>query len=219
MVTLRRNASKIKSEVKGAHDNIASIFSGALRQLVFWVGYKHEKYYGHPLIEGAIVGELRDLISAQVSQKYSLECEVPYREFSGKDALTVKGRPEQADFALWDKKTKRIVAIVELKKGKAITKKVVEDLRKLQQVKSARLFLILVTESGVPTSLISATGRARRKIDPKDGIRFQVRSVCSAGTTYRSTSIGKSGFTFNTKAKGQHFAVLIEVYTSKNDPS
>ena len=219
MSSLRRNVSKIKSEVKSAQDNIASIFSGALRQLVFWVGYKHEKYYGHHLTEGAIVGELRDLISAQLSQKYSLECEFPYKKFSVKGASIVKGRPEQADFALKDKKTKRIVAIVELKKGKAITKKGVEDLRKLQQVKSARLFLILVTESGVPTSLISATGRARRKIDPKDGIRFRVRSVCSAGTTYRSTPIGKSEFTFNTKAKGQHFAVLIEVYSSKDEPS
>jgi hypothetical protein len=154
-----------KEKTKQSYSILEALRS-ALRPIPFWMGYKRERYWNHPLPEAAIVAELRETLLSSIERDLRVECEVTYSEFGSQFRRKKSiGRPQQADLVLSSKTNrspKKYHAIIEVKRGK--TKGVLkEDIRKLGQLRTPAKYVILATEAGRPSFGITEKGNASRR--------------------------------------------------------
>jgi hypothetical protein len=194
----------------------------ALKPMPYWIGYKHQKYWGHRLPEVAMVAELRETLFGAVDRTQSVRCEVSYTELGLKAARRTQntrkrvGRPEQADLVIFDKK-ERPIAVIEVKRGHSIDTAGRIDLDYLHSLREGsqgqlRTFFVLLSEAKKPKTLISRSGTANRKfkIDNFPG-RLAVRRVLRA-VGHASKPTEQAPNRVSDRSKSQHWAALMEVF-------
>jgi hypothetical protein len=187
----------------------------------FWIGYKHEKYWGHELPEAALVAELRESLFAAINRGHSVRCEVSYKDLGRK--VTPRsgvsnrpaGGPDQADLVLYDE-SKQAYAVIEVKRGHSIDTEGREDLDYLHDLRKSTIgqlstYFVLFSEAKRPRTLVSESGAAKRKINIKKfGGKIAIRRVLRA-IGYISKGDDPRQRRAIEKRKSQHWAILIEV--------
>lgn len=163
----------------------------SLQGLAFWVGHRCSIYSDWELSEGALVGELCNLIHAHLGDKNSLRCEEPFSKFvhkgySHKDI----GKRARIDLSVWEKyvdangaKKIRPSVALEVKRASAPFGKIKEDLVRLAAVaesgKKIRAFLCVVSERKLPTRFVVAnTGFGKKGVTPIEGTQSSYQVIC-----------------------------------------
>lgn len=199
----------------------AKILSQAVGCLPYWVGYKHARFPYYPLPEASIVSELREILLSLCDIDSKVGCEVAYKTLGLKDVENNRGRPSQADLVIFKKSEKQPpgipVSVIEVKRGRVVGQKGLEDLQKLRKLKrdteiaGIRTFFVLVTESARPSLGIAADGRAKRSVVEvgmaRDKIKLKVRRVARAVGHISQTKVEDK----RKNLKSQFWVVLYEV--------
>jgi hypothetical protein len=136
----------------------------ALLGVCYWVGHRRAYYRRHPLMEGAIVAELCNLINANLPEKYDLRCEVPYSSFvrvgQQTSVFTERSRVDLCITQPEEGNDPRF--IIEVKRGSVSEVSIQADLVRLAEVKKRkrglRTLLIGVTERLLPEPYVTADG-------------------------------------------------------------
>ncbi len=201
----------------------------AIQGLTFWVGYQHAFYSYYPLVEGALVAELRKLIQAQLPQE---KCILPERMY--KDLLPPNAHSRSttrvdlvvADTSAMGAPQGNIARyadyVIEVKRAGATLEKRNSDLRRVCSFlgdagPGKRGFVLVVSESGIPDDYVSSrSGTSRpgyRKIfseeqgqadSPEIVGHYRVRRTCKASRTFKVTG-------------SAHYACLLEVFPLRPD--
>lgn len=191
--------------------SLPPLWSPVLQGLSFWIGHRYEKFSNHPLVEGAIVGEMCNLISSKIGSSQRLLCETKYSRIigSGNDRrladLTISSNETKP--GIKHKLSSEIESVVEVKRYSQSLKAIYEDMRKLLELKRAnstpRTFLVLVAQRTRPETFVSEEGKARRDhFDiPDENGEFRVRTVKKAAKGFDSYNYA-------------HYSCLIEVFKS-----
>jgi len=200
-------------------DQLVKTISNALEVIPYWIGYKHARYWRHPLPEAAVVAELRESLLARCRDDETVLCEVSYLDLGFKSARKGAGRPLQADLVIAgkgvNKKRGKPVAVIEVKRGDALDRSAQLDLAYMKQLRQDaerrfRTFLVLVTESGRPKHGLTERGTADRRFAiegfPGVFVRRVVRAIGHAAEY-------EDGFPEDIASdkQSQHWAVLYEV--------
>jgi hypothetical protein len=154
----------------------------ALQGLAFWLGYRKQLFRHHDLPEGALVAELSSIMYGHIGQDEKLECEFPYSDLIADPDLS------RVDIALLRDDIPH--TFIEVKRGKAATRLIEDDIQKLARVKEAspaiRCFLIIGSQGKLPSRFVNReTGRAIKGIqETSDGIRYKVTRVCKAAASF-----------------------------------
>ena len=154
----------------------------ALQGLAFWLGYRKQLYRHHDLPEGALVAELSSIMYGHIVQDEKLECEFPYSDLIADPDLT------RVDIALLRDDIPH--TFIEVKRGKASTRFIEDDIKKLARVKEAnpaiRCFLIIGSQGKLPYRFVdSKTGKAIRGVqETSDGVLYKVTRVCKAAASF-----------------------------------
>ena len=127
-----------------------------LQAAAHWIAYKKQYFDGHLLLEGAIVAELTQLLSAKLDKSMQLKCEMHYKNILGagkgsKRADLVVGKKESDEFIIHEViEVKRF----EINKKKGNLNEIKKDFEKLSQVTDLnprpRLFQLIVGQHSLP---------------------------------------------------------------------
>ena len=181
-----------------------------LQGLSFWIGYRYAKYPHHRLVEGAIVGEMCNLLNGEISSQERLHCEVAYKSIIGTpangraDLVITSGKARSQAAHNFDTDTQ---SVIEVKRGQAVDQRIESDLHRLLRVKQAnpavRTFLILVSQRSRPDQFVTKNGTARRNhfSTPNDKGEYRVRLVKKATRSFKETSM-----------ENAHYSCMIEVF-------
>lgn len=152
-----------------------------LQGISFWMGYKTQLFYNYPLTEGAIVGEVISLINGNLTDGFSLNCEVMYKKLN-----TQIDSQERADLVIYFKD--KLHTIIEVKRAKASNQKISDDLLRLARCHkvnpSVRCFLVIVSQKFRPSSYVNDTGKAVTKEINGDGFVAKVRRATKAAASF-----------------------------------
>jgi hypothetical protein len=190
----------------------------AMQGLAFWIGHRHALYRQYPLSEGALVGEVCNLIYANREPGEDLLCEQQY-SFLLPDGMwpTILGPKARADLVVTTQATARattirpehIHAVVEVKRANAPTAQINDDLKRLAAFKTAlpqaRAFLFLIAEAQRPRRFVAPEGKAilGKTAIPGTRTHYRVRRACKAAAAFSGKETA-------------HYACIIEVF---NDPT
>lgn len=184
----------------------------SLQGITFWIGHRHCLYEHYPLGESAFVAELCNLIFAHLDKtKFTLRCEVLYRELAANLPQEMFGALGRADIVIFEKSTSKFADtrptdVIEVKRGKASTALIHADLRRLAEIhrrtQNCRTFLFVVCESY----------RAPKFITP-DGVSVNGEHPIVGDTKacYRVRRTFKAAHAYTNKESGQ-YACCIEVF-------
>lgn len=193
-----------KSKRSKTNDRIPSWLENAIQGITFWIGHRRAVYRHHELTEGAIVGELSNLIQANLRDKLRLSCEVKYTTLSVKKAFDKTLEGGRVDLAVYSQTRSRRRAystVVEVKRSTAAVDQINKDFSRLSAFKkhnpNIRAFLIIVSQARKPTRFVSSTGGAEQT--RVDAVRTRVRRVCSASSALK-------------RGDSAHYAVAVEVF-------
>jgi len=190
--------------------------SDVMQGICYWMGHRRAYYRHHDLVEGAIVGELANLIHANIGLDDQLSCEVPYKSLI-KDFVPGAPYSERLDLLIKEKSAsgEEKLTAIEVKRGKAAPSLVLEDIMSLSILKDIRpdisTFVLIVCENKLPTNTpwIAADEDGTSRITANTKImpmftghghligHVKVRRVCKALASL--------------KPKAGHTAILIEV--------
>lgn len=185
--------------------------SQALQGVTYWIGHRRCLYPHYPLSEGALVAEICNLINANLSDNFSLKCEVLYSSIVRRDEepteLTVRAR---ADLVIVEKEKGSDDApitrfLIEVKRAAAPRAQIDADLRRLLVARCTlpdiRAFLFIISEARRPTRFVNEEGMSVRGKQPIPQSRgyFRVRRTWKAAHAF-------------TKRERAQYACLIEVY-------
>jgi hypothetical protein len=162
-------------------------------------------------VEGAIVGEMCNLISSEIGSSQRLLCETKYSKIigSGSDGrfadLTISSN--EAKPGVEHEFSREVESVVEVKRYSQSLTAIYQDMRKLLELKRAnstpRTFLVLVTQRTRPDTFVSEVGKAMLNhfdIPDEDG-EFRVRTAKKAAKGFESYDHA-------------HYSCLIEVFES-----
>lgn len=196
--------------------SIPAWLNRACQGLAFWVGYNHSKYPHHPLTEGAIAAEARNLIMANLSQPKYLMAEVYYTRLWRVKRSSRIDDQTRADLVVIKSKLpsfsgvscigKSVDAVIEIKRWGVSTKLIEEDLKRLSNAlkhlpKETKGYLIIVAQSGRPSKYLNPKGTAHRRVLITDsGKRYRVRRICKAEGSF--------------KGKSHHYVCVLEAFRS-----
>lgn len=186
----------------------------ALQGLSFWVGHRCSIYSAWELSEGALVGELCNLIHAHLGDNYALRCEQSHSKFLPKGVKRLGvGEKARVDLSVWrsvsneDKVRLQPKYAIEVKRASAAKKKIDEDFRRLaaivEETSGIRAILCVVSEARLPKRFVSARGHRKTgivKID-KTTSSYQVIAVVKASAYLNANNICKA-----------HYCCAIEVF-------
>lgn len=188
----------------------------SIQGLTFWVGHRCSIYSGWELSEGALVGELCNLIHAHLGDRYSLRCEQAHKKFLPNGVIYEHiGGKARVDLSVWQSvskpdgsKTSRPTYAIEVKRATAPKGKIDEDLKRLAAIvenTKIRAFLCVIAESTLPKRFVSSKGnRKRGLVTIKDtASSYQVISVAKASAFLNLDNIGKA-----------HYCCVIEVFSN-----
>ncbi|MBI4383336.1 MAG: hypothetical protein HY579_04805 [Nitrospinae bacterium] len=164
------------------------------------------------------MAELCNLIYANLPERLQLDCEVQYSGLINKSKLPGRLKGARADLVVMKKDdggNKNPEFIIEVKRGKLLSKIIREDLHRLAEARSAlkgvRAVLFLISESSRPSDFVSEEGVS---LSGKHNISD---SGPSAGY-YKVRRTFKAAQAF-TKTEKAHYACLIEVYPNSQKRS
>jgi hypothetical protein len=188
----------------------------ALQGIAFWIGHRHSLFKDYPLSEGALVAEACNLIQANLPHGFVLLPECMYKnlvpEDSAAEGISYQAR---ADLVLCDIAAKRVgrdgnVAthtrvVIEVKRAKASTKSVNEDLSRLHALlkvakKGTRCFLFVISESNAPKRFV-IEGKSKVGLHPIPGTTgsFRVRRTMKATASFSAK-------------ESAHYVCLLEIF-------
>jgi hypothetical protein len=172
----------------------------SLQALAFWMGYEHHLFPHHAISEGAIVNELRNILTCKMNCGLQVHVEYPYKTIQEKGAArkAVAGRPRSADLAIVNagcvqnrsnskKALPQPMAVIEVKRSRNI----LHDLKRLSDIRSStkglRCFLIVTSHRCRPRMLVDKSGRSRgaKTIGNQ---RCAIRRVCKATASFKRPS-------------------------------
>lgn len=165
------------------HGRLPRWLASAAQGITYWIGHRRSMYYQHDLTEGAIVGELCNLIQANLKDTEELHCEKPFTKLVKDLRLGQNWGAERVDLVVVGAGGRSdYVAAIEVKRANSSRSLIVQDLRKLAFLKklrpTMRTFLVLVSQGKRPKLFVNDKGRATQVI-LKD-IRARTRRVfCS----------------------------------------
>lgn len=188
----------------------------ALQGLAFWVGHRCSIYSGWELSEGALVGELCNLIHAHLSDHHSLRCEQPHSKFLPKSIKRPDiGDKARVDLSIWKSVTKegRKVRVpeyaIEVKRAVASKAKIDEDLRRLaaivEESDGIRGILCVIAEGKLPPRFVTSRGFRKKGIIEIEGTNssYQVIAALKASAYFNLDNIQRA-----------HYCCAIEVMTN-----
>jgi hypothetical protein len=189
----------------------------ALQGLTFWVGHRCSIYSDWQLSEGALVGELCNLIHAHLGDNYSLRCEQPHARFLPTKVKHADiGDKARVDLSVWKlvtnsegKKTLQPKYAIEVKRATATKGKIDEDLRRLAAIVEAqsgiRAILCVVSERRLPKRFVSARGYRKTGLVPidKTASSYQVIGVVKASAYLKIENLDRA-----------HYCCAIEVFSN-----
>ncbi len=209
-------AKKKASQSETRVDALPGWMSDVMQGICYWVGHRRAYYRHHGLVEGAIVGELANLISANIGRDDQLSCEVQYRDHMPFWTPRLDSNI-RLDLLVREKlaRGKEKLIAIEVKRGTALESEVLNDILRLTQLKSCdpsiSTFVLIVSEAKLPknspwiaadedgTSKITANPRTMTLMagSKEQACYVKVRRVCKALASL--------------KPKSGHTAILIEV--------
>jgi hypothetical protein len=199
----KQTKSPRKSKRSKKNDRIPSWLENALQGITFWIGHRRAVYRHHELTEGAIVGELSNLIQANLRDQLRLSCEVDYTSLWTDGVIGSNLKGKRADLVVYDKSTNKKgeeFLVIEVKRSTASKAHINHDLARLSDFKlknrGVHTFLIIVSQARKPRRFVSPTGRAKQI--QVEGVRARVRRVCSASSSLK-------------RGDSSHYAVAVEV--------
>ena len=143
--------------------NLPPLWGSVLQGLSFWIGHRHEKFSNHPLVEGAIVGEMCNLISSKIGSSQQLLCETKYSRIIGngdddrRADLTISSNEVKP--GVKHKFSSEVESVVEVKRCSQSLQAIYKDMGKLLELKRAnstpRTFLVLVAQRTRPDTFVS----------------------------------------------------------------
>ena len=193
--------------------------TNAMQGICYWVGHRRAYYRHHSLFEGAITGELANLINSQIGTNDRLHCEVQYADLI-EDRVPGVDRKIRMDLVVRTlpvegKHDSENITVIEVKRGSASKQDVIHDITRLAALKEVMpeisAYVLIVSENKLPTqqpwikkdedgtTKITANTEIMSLHTPNGGIaaKFKVRRVCKALAS--------------TQPKSGHTAILIEV--------
>lgn len=196
--------------------SIPAWLNRACQGLAFWVGYNHSKYPHHPLSEGAIAAEARNLIMANLSPPKYLMAEVYYTRLWRVKRSSRIADQTRADLVVVKSKHpsfsgvscigKNVDAVLEIKRWGVSAKLIEEDINRLYNAlrhlpNTAKGYLMIVAQIGRPKKYMKSDGTAdRREFTTDSGKKYRVRRVCRAEGS--------------TKGKSRHYVCVLEALRS-----
>lgn len=181
----------------------------ALKGIGFWVGHRRELYRHHPLAEGALVGELCNLIATELGRDQQLDCEIGYRHLlkSPRNESDLEQSMSRADLVIFDRPVEgeedyfdQCKSIIEVKRVQSAKKRIDKDLKRLAEAQKfsrdeTRTFLVLVSQSQRPSRFTTKDGNARKgdlKIEDTNK-KYWVRRSCKATSSFKGTDTAHYG--------------------------
>lgn len=157
----------------------------ALQGIAFWLGYKKQYFNNYHLTEGAIVGELTQLISFSLSKEEVLRCEVMYNEIN-----PLHNGGQRLDLSILEKDSNICRYAIEVKRYEAGIKLIEKDLIKLFELKRSdegiRCFLLVVSQNEFPEFLVTTSGNSKRiNLVEEYGLDAYVRRTCKASSSFK----------------------------------
>jgi hypothetical protein len=191
--------------------------SKSLQGLAFWVGHRCSIYSDWELSEGALVGELCNLIHAHLNDDSSLRCEQVFNKFvqSGVSRAGI-GERARIDLSIWkssvnpEGKRKQIPAFaIEVKRASAPVRKIEEDLRRLaaivEETDGVRALLCVISERKLP----------KRFVNPKTGYRKKgVTPIETTSSSYQVIGVVRAS-AHQKRIARNHYCCAIEVLPNK----
>lgn len=199
---------------------LPSWISDVMQGLCYWIGYRRTYYRHHKLVEGAITAELSNLINSKINHDQYIHCEALYKNL-GLRFPSGMARNFRLDLLITKSNEKNIKLFdgdvaIEVKRGVAPKKEILEDLRWLLMLKRAnrnlRTYLLIVSEGEPPKQFEWFSKKSDGKIELKasrkvfkfDGIKPSTKGKCKVRRVCKAIA--------STKPKQSHTAVLIEVF-------
>ena len=189
----------------------------ALQGLAFWVGYRRAYFHDYPLAEAAIIAESCNLIQAKITPDQRLCPEVLYRRLANTTGTKELSNLWRADLAILDANCPdpyqenvwgAVQFIFEVKRAKAPTAEIDQDLRRLFHFKKicrpgARAFLIVASEAKLPN----------RFVDPEKGeSKLHAHNIPGTTGVYHVRRTVKAASSFK-KKETAHFVCICEVFS------
>lgn len=173
--------------------------NSALQGLSYWIGHRSTMYSGYPLAEGALVGELCNLIFANLPGTHVLTCEVMYSKLLKRSPATnsVLKERSRADLVVSNLKTNETLYVVEVKRASAGDNEINGDLRRLASVKRAlpkvHAYLFLTSEGVRPARFVHEGGGSIRGMQPIPGDRghYRTRRTLKAAPTFSNKNVAQ----------------------------
>ena len=160
-------------------------WSATLQAMAHWVAYKKQYFNGHLLLEGAIIAELTQLLSAKLDFPLRLKCEMMYREIF--DQITdqtrtdlVIGKNENDKFII-----KEVIEVKRYEVNKKVDNfdKIQEDMEKLYLLSKIancpRLFLVVIGQHKLPSKLFGELKGMKRSNVYEGQLPFEAKPIMS----------------------------------------
>lgn len=198
-----------------------------LQGVTFWIGYRRSYYKDYPLLEGAIVAELCNLLSSKInpSSDGGVFCEVPISNLI--QDHTSRAERDTIRYDLLIAKESKPVRnsrqhnffdsasiVIEVKRGSASRNEIGRDLQRLAHLNwirpNIRTFLLIVSEDKLPRQFpwFADAENPDELVAARNPIYLEeisavmkVRRICKALSSV--------------KASSAHTAVLIEVISTR----
>ena len=195
--------------------DIPKFIRKALQGVTFWIGHRRCIYRDYPLLEGAIVAEMCNLLFANAESNLKIECETHYKDFSSKIDQNKRIR---ADIAIFEKNsdldTKTLKYVIEVKRYSAGETNFKKDIVRLYELKKIlpkiRTFLFIISEAELPSKFVYKNGK-------KEGFSIR-KEFCIPNNNnlyYRVIKTYKAAQAF-TKRKRAQYACVLEVFSKTN---
>ena len=187
----------------------------ALQGLAFWMGHRRSLFRHYPLPEGAMVAETCNLIQANLSDTLRLQPECQYKNLLPPGVQTdILGNLTRADLVLVSREgataneakiSCNVQFVIEVKRGSASKAAINQDIKRLYEFlrlthTNARAFLIVVSESRVPSRFVS---------DGKSRLGTNIIPGCDGCFHVRRTVKAASSFAKKSRA---HYVCLLEAF-------
>lgn len=187
----------------------------ALQGVTFWIGHRRSLYKQYPLLEGALVAELCNLIHANLGDRFVLSCEVQYTELlAGRPKPDILTKGARADLVISEKSEDKATEptprfIIEVKRASAPKGQIDADLQRLAAVRQThpgvRTFMFVIAEAHRPKRFVDKEGKSftGKHAIPNSQGHYRVRRTLKAAHAYSDTGSAQ-------------YACLVEVYPGRN---
>jgi hypothetical protein len=195
-------------------NELANHWGPSLQALSYWIAYKQQYYRHHLLTEGAVVGELTQLISANIDSSLKLECESLYKQF---DANFPDSK--QCDLVIGKKTTRNstkikkrypklnsdeILEAIEVKRYEGDFKRISKDFEKIYDLRKAnpkaQLFTLVVGQKQLPIEIFTDSYNVRKS------------NIYSGSMSFKAIPrLGKKAYATKKKSDLGIYSVLIEI--------